>query len=301
MDQALLPLQHGMCAGRDRDLLFDTGLGHFSLRRMPLVTGRPIVCVASHTHFDHIGSHHEFDDRRVEASEATILADRAATGPLPIVTPPTRCSFARRAAGRPGAYRIAPAPATGILRHGDLIDLGDRAFEVIHTPGHSPGGIALFEARTGILLSGDILYDGPLIDDTYHSDRGDTQPPWRCCAAFPSRSSMAATSRASGRPAIFRSSTSILRWQPHAGMSPSPVGHPLTFLCIAETGGKSAESNCFGDDCNRRRARTERASRSASSTDNLQPQPRNGGKELAGPAEHCPRRGIDRGGRHQCR
>ena len=51
--------------GRDRDLLFDTGLGHFSLRRhVPLVTGRPIVCVASHTHFDHIGSHHEFDDRR---------------------------------------------------------------------------------------------------------------------------------------------------------------------------------------------------------------------------------------------
>ena len=28
---------------------------------------------------------------------------------------------------------------------GDVVDLGDRAFEVIHTPGHSPGGIALFE------------------------------------------------------------------------------------------------------------------------------------------------------------
>jgi len=31
--------------------------------------------------------------------------------------------------------------------------------------GHSPGGIALWERRTGILLSGDIIYDGPLIDD----------------------------------------------------------------------------------------------------------------------------------------
>jgi glyoxylase-like metal-dependent hydrolase (beta-lactamase superfamily II) len=56
-----------------------------------------------------------------------------------------------------------PAPATVLLRHGDPIDLGDR-FEVIHTPGHSPGGIALFEAKTGILLSGDIIYDSPLID-----------------------------------------------------------------------------------------------------------------------------------------
>jgi glyoxylase-like metal-dependent hydrolase (beta-lactamase superfamily II) len=31
----------------------------------------------------------------------------------------------------------------------------------------------LFEARTGILLSGDIIYDGPLIDDAYHSNRID--------------------------------------------------------------------------------------------------------------------------------
>jgi glyoxylase-like metal-dependent hydrolase (beta-lactamase superfamily II) len=73
----------------------------------------------------------------------------------------------------PRAYRVAPAPATGLLRHGDLVDLGNRDFEVIHTPGHSPGGIALFEAKTGILLSGDIVYDGPLIDDAYHSDLAD--------------------------------------------------------------------------------------------------------------------------------
>ncbi|TIS11519.1 MAG: MBL fold metallo-hydrolase, partial [Mesorhizobium sp.] len=56
---------------------------------------------------------------------------------------------------------------------GDVVDLGDRAFEVIHTPGHSPGGIALYERKTRILLSGDIVYDGPLIDGVYHSDIGD--------------------------------------------------------------------------------------------------------------------------------
>ena len=67
-------------------------------------------------------------------------------------------------------YRIQAAPAQRLLRHGDVIDLGDRHFEVIHTPGHSPGGIGLFETATGIFLSGDIVYDGPLIDDAYHSD-----------------------------------------------------------------------------------------------------------------------------------
>jgi glyoxylase-like metal-dependent hydrolase (beta-lactamase superfamily II) len=66
-------------------------------------------------------------------------------------------------------YRILPAPAGRLLEEGDVVDLGDRAFEVIHTPGHSPGGIALYERKTGILLSGDIIYDGPLIDDAYHS------------------------------------------------------------------------------------------------------------------------------------
>ncbi|TIQ53754.1 MAG: MBL fold metallo-hydrolase, partial [Mesorhizobium sp.] len=56
-------------------------------------------------------------------------------------------------------YRIQPAPADRLLGEGDFVDLGDRAFEVIHTPGHSPGGIALYERKTGILLSGDIVYD----------------------------------------------------------------------------------------------------------------------------------------------
>jgi glyoxylase-like metal-dependent hydrolase (beta-lactamase superfamily II) len=64
-----------------------------------------------------------------------------------------------------------PAPAGRILAGGDTVDLGERAFEVIHAPGHSPGGIGLFEGRTGIFLSGDVVYDGPLIDDAYHSDR----------------------------------------------------------------------------------------------------------------------------------
>ena len=52
--------------GRDRDLLFDSGLGHFSLKaHVALVSERPLLCVASHTHFDHIGCHHEFVHRLV--------------------------------------------------------------------------------------------------------------------------------------------------------------------------------------------------------------------------------------------
>jgi glyoxylase-like metal-dependent hydrolase (beta-lactamase superfamily II) len=161
--------------GRDRDMLVDSGMGVVSLREwVPLVTERALTAIASHTHFDHIGCHHEFPDRCVHEAEAHILANptNSATLADPYVTddiftrlPPLPYTSAD--------YRLKSAPATRILTDGDRIDLGDRSFDVIHTPGHSPGGIALWEAATGILFSGDIVYDGPLIEDTYHADADD--------------------------------------------------------------------------------------------------------------------------------
>lgn len=158
--------------GRDRDLLVDTGMGVVSLReQIPLVTEKPCLAVASHIHFDHIGCHHEFIERYVHSEEADILANpnRESTLADPYVTdgiftklPPNPYVSSE--------YMVKAAPATRRLEDGDVIDLGDRRFDVIHTPGHSPGGIMLFEKATGILFSGDTVYDGPLIDDAYHSD-----------------------------------------------------------------------------------------------------------------------------------
>src|SRR5215510_1168651 len=156
--------------GRDRDLLFDTGLGHFPLRRsLAMLRERPVICVASHSHFDHIGCHHEFEERCIHSAEADILAD-----PRNEWTTADRYATEEMFDGIPEGwattrYRVKSASATKLLSDGEVIDLGDRAFEVVHTPGHSPGGIALWERKTGILLSGDIVYDGPLIDNAYHS------------------------------------------------------------------------------------------------------------------------------------
>lgn len=61
--------------GRDRDLMVDSGMGVVSLRQwVPLISERPLDAVASHTHFDHIGSHHEFPCRLCHSAEADILA-----------------------------------------------------------------------------------------------------------------------------------------------------------------------------------------------------------------------------------
>ena len=85
------------------------------------------------------------------------------------------------------AYRVRPCPATAFVEDGDVVDLGDRHFEVIHTPGHSPGGIALFERATGTLIAGDIVYDGDLIDDTFHSDKTAYRTSLARVAALPAR------------------------------------------------------------------------------------------------------------------
>jgi len=161
--------------GRDRDMMVDSGMGVVPLRQwVPLLSERPLDAVASHTHFDHIGAHHEFPCRLCHEAEAHFLENPTRKGILadPYVTdeifdqmPPAPYQSA--------TYTVKSAPATRLLVDGDVIDLGDRHFEVIHTPGHSPGGIALWEAASGILFSGDIVYDGPLIEDTYHANAAD--------------------------------------------------------------------------------------------------------------------------------
>lgn len=157
--------------GRDRDALIDSGMGVVSLRAsVRLVTERPLLAVASHSHFDHIGNHHEFPDRAIHRAEAEILThpdDRAtlaadyARDDIFDVLPP---------GWDPAAYAVVPAPPTLLLDEGDVIDLGDRRLMVLATPGHSPGGISLWEAATGTLFSGDTVYDGPLVSDTPGAD-----------------------------------------------------------------------------------------------------------------------------------
>ena len=161
--------------GRERDLLIDSGMGVVSLRQhITQLRERPVLAVASHTHFDHIGSHHEFSERLVHPAEADLLAQPSREDTLAAQyvsddifeqLPP--------APYQSSEYSVKAAPATRLIEDGDVIDLGNRVFTVLHTPGHSPGGIALWEDKTGILFSGDIVYDGPLIEDCYHSNSKD--------------------------------------------------------------------------------------------------------------------------------
>ena len=58
------------------------------------------------------------------------------------------------------ARRSPPADRT--LRHGDVLRVGRYAWRVIHTPGHTPGGICLYWEPGGICLTGDTLFVGSI-------------------------------------------------------------------------------------------------------------------------------------------
>lgn len=50
----------------------------------------------------------------------------------------------------------------GFLSDGQQIALGSRLLTVIHTPGHTPGGVCFYMEQDGILFSGDTLFQGSI-------------------------------------------------------------------------------------------------------------------------------------------
>lgn len=155
--------------GRDRDLLVDSGFGVVPLRKhVALLTEKQVLCTASHSHFDHVGGHDEFTDRVMHGAEASVMEAPTRENTLADAYVTWDIFEARPHADfDPAAYNVRPAPPTRLVAEGDVIDLGDRVFRVLHFPGHSPGGIGLLEEATGIFFSGDTVYEGHLFADRY--------------------------------------------------------------------------------------------------------------------------------------
>ena len=159
--------------GRNHDILIDSGMGLRPLKQeIASLADRPIKVISTHAHFDHIGGAYEFDCRLGHRLEEDIHRnpDGENTATSGFVRAETFTALPDQQF-RVEDYKVTAAPLTGYLDEGDVVDLGDRSFQIFHMPGHSPGSIALLDAKNKTLFSGDLIYDGDLYDSVYHSDR----------------------------------------------------------------------------------------------------------------------------------
>ena len=103
--------------------------------------------VNTHGHFDHIGANEAIK----EATGAQLLIHE---GDAPVLASAGQHSRAF------GMDPVSSPPADRYVRHGDVITAGEISLRVLHTPGHSPGGICLLEE--GMVFTGDALFAGSI-------------------------------------------------------------------------------------------------------------------------------------------
>lgn len=160
--------------GTRRALLFDTGsylgdiTGVLSRHARSAVTVLP-----SHMHYDHLGN----VERLAPVSLPDLPCLRAcADGGA--VTPTERLFLGEDENRAPPRFTVSEW-----LPIGATIDLGGRELTLLHTPGHSPDSVSLWEPRRDRLYAADFLYPGPLYAQTPGASLRDYRDAARTLAA----------------------------------------------------------------------------------------------------------------------
>ena len=169
-----------LIAGRNRAVLFDTGLGVCDIKKVAeeLYDGE-ITVVNSHCHFDHIGNNWRFDSVVACNDEYALKTAREGVASHLIADQTAAEAFRDGYPEGFSAKDFCCRPYRAVTAEdGDVFDLGGRKLEYIRTPGHSSDCVMLYDRDAGILLAGDMIYAGALYamfdDPLYgHSDLGE--------------------------------------------------------------------------------------------------------------------------------
>lgn len=148
--------------GTDYSLLIDTGLGIENIaEEVYNWTQKPVIAIATHIHWDHIGGHRYFPEFYVHEEEVGWLA-----GEFPLTMEQIKAFVVERCELPEGfdveKYEFFQGTPARILRDGEVMDIGGRKIEVLHTPGHSPGHMCFYEEKSGYLFTGDLVYKDTL-------------------------------------------------------------------------------------------------------------------------------------------
>ncbi|MFA4991722.1 MAG: MBL fold metallo-hydrolase [Candidatus Omnitrophota bacterium] len=124
-----------------RDIfVIDPGGDYSKIRKVIEKEGlRPMAVINTHGHGDHIGADGEFGvPIWIHRLDADFLRDPS-----------------KNLSGVFG-FMLKTKSASRLLEHGDVLEIGNTALQVIHTPGHTPGSICL--KGEGVVFTGDTLF-----------------------------------------------------------------------------------------------------------------------------------------------
>lgn len=132
--------------------IIDTGTGLYSRELLKTIkkfmdpsTIKQIIL--THEHFDHVGG--TLDVLKTTNGNARIFAHKNAVRKLER----GESSFARMLGSVMPKIHVDTS-----LSDGEEIVLGDEKFNVLHTPGHSPGSLCLYCKKIKSLISGDTIF-----------------------------------------------------------------------------------------------------------------------------------------------
>ena len=146
--------------GRDKALLIDTMTG---LRGLPAfvatLTDLPVEVALTHGHMDHAGGVFEFGRCYIHPADISMLDGR---------TLPARVGYVRGQlppGEAPEASAFVPdGPVEFVpLKAWDKLDLGGRALEVLHVPGHTRGSLCYLDTASGDFFAGDACNNNTLL------------------------------------------------------------------------------------------------------------------------------------------
>jgi glyoxylase-like metal-dependent hydrolase (beta-lactamase superfamily II) len=172
--------------GSRRAVLFDTGMGIANIREViDGLTDHDVSVINSHYHFDHVGGNSLFPQIAIHTAGREPLGQEVPAEWLTAYGRYTKTMLAAfqrykdaddhffrlltaEIEPRPlpdgfdiAAWRIQPTVPTQVLRDGDVLELGGRRLQVLHTPGHTPDCICLLDQGHKQLFAGDTLTTGP--------------------------------------------------------------------------------------------------------------------------------------------
>jgi len=150
-----------LVVGSDCALLVDTGMGIGDLSIFVRgMTDLPLMVVNTHGHPDHAGGNALFDEVWLHPADFDLMQKMCSEvfrlrdietfiGQNAVEQKPLMENLVKQTTDN-----------VRFLREGQIIDLGDRHFEVIHTPGHSPGSVMLLDVVNKVLFAGDTIVPG---------------------------------------------------------------------------------------------------------------------------------------------